>query len=134
MKLEFLLIILFALSGIIVTSFLIMKRVKKSPVICLINEDCNKVLKSDWNHILYIYNDTAGLFYYILVLIEVLYLIFLSSKFLILIQIIAGVSFLISLFLLYIQGKILRNYCFYCILTLFINLFIFIEFLLLINN
>ena len=120
-------LIVLAILGIFDSGYLIKKRVKKQPLICPINGGCKKVVESKWNAIFLIKNDVLGLFYYILILFLALYLFFISEKMLFLTQIISGASLLFSLVLVFIQVKIIKEYCFYCLISAFINLLIFVN-------
>ncbi len=125
-------LIVLAILGIFDSGYLIKKRVKKQPLTCPINGGCEKVVESKWNSIFLIKNDILGLFYYILILFLVLYLFFISEKLLFLTKIISGASLLLSLVLVFIQAKIIKEYCFYCLISALINLLIFINVLFLI--
>jgi len=120
-------LIVLAILGIFDSGYLIKKRVKKQPLTCPINGGCEKVVESKWNAIFFIKNDFLGLFYYILILFLVLYLFFVSEKLLFITKIISGASLLFSLFLVFIQAKIIKEYCFYCLISALINLLIFVN-------
>lgn len=120
-------LIVLAILGIFDASYLIKKRIKKQPLTCPINGGCEKVTESKWNHILLIKNDVGGLLYYLLVLFLAIYLFFISNNLLVFTKIIAGASLLLSIFLTFIQIKIIREYCFYCLLSALINLLIFVN-------
>ncbi|MDP2672875.1 MAG: vitamin K epoxide reductase family protein [Nanoarchaeota archaeon] len=118
-------LIVLAILGIFDSGYLLKKRVKKQPLSCPIDGNCEKVVESKWNKIFFIKNDFLGLFYYILILFLALYLFFASEKLLFLTQIISGASLLFSLVLVFIQAKIIKEYCFYCLISALINLLIF---------
>ena len=120
-------LIVLAILGIFDSGYLIKKRVKKQPLTCPINGGCEKVVESKWNAIFFIKNDFLGLFYYILILFLVLYLFFISEKLLFITKIVSGASLLFSLFLVFIQAKIIKEYCFYCLISALINLLIFVN-------
>lgn len=124
------LLTIFAVLGIINTSYLILSRIKKKPLICPIDGDCNKVVKSKYSHIFYINNDSLGFIYYLLVLVTTIFL-FYSKNILFFMKIISGISLLASIFLFFIQTQVLKKYCFYCNLSNLLNLAIFVIFLLL---
>ncbi len=128
MQIEFVVsLIVLAILGIFDSGFLIKKRIKKQPLTCPINGGCEKVVESKWNSIFFIKNDVLGLIYYILILFLVFYLFFISEKLLFLTKILSGASLLFSLFLVFIQAKIIKEYCFYCLISAFINLLIFVN-------
>ena len=131
MNLLIIFVIILAILGIINTSYLIISRLKKRKLICPINQDCNKVVESKWSKIFYINNDYLGLLYYLFILIGVLYLNFVSENILFIMKIVSIISLSFSIFLFYIQARIIKSYCFYCILSLLINLFIFISIIIL---
>ncbi len=123
------LLIVFLIIGIIISSFLIYKRATKKQLICPINDSCNKVLESRYSHIFYIKNDAIGLLFYLFFLFLLLYFLFYSNNssiILTIIKIISGIAVLFSAFLTYIQSKIIKAYCFYCLSSALINLFIFL--------
>ena len=127
-QLEFVVsLIVLAILGIFDSGYLIKKRVKKQHLSCPINGGCEKVVESRWNAIFFIKNDVLGLFYYILILFLALYLFFTSEKLLFLTKLISGASLLFSLFLVFIQVKIIKEYCFYCLISALINLLIFVN-------
>ncbi len=120
-------LIVLAILGIFDSGYILKKRVKKQPLTCPIDGSCEKVVESKWNAIFFIKNDILGLIYYILVLLLVLYLFFISEKLLFLTKILSGASLLFSLFLVFIQAKIIKEYCFYCLISALINLLIFVN-------
>ena len=119
------LLIIFGILGIINSVFLIKKRLRKEPLVCPIGDDCNKVIESKYNKILFVKNDVLGLIYYVLIIVS-LYFLLVSKNILVLMQIISGLALLVSLYLFYIQARVIREYCFYCNLATLINLFIFL--------
>ena len=124
------LLIIFAVFGIINAGYLIWSRINKKPLVCPIDGDCNKVVKSKYNHILYINNDNLGFLYYFLVLITTIFLSSLNNI-IFFMKIISGIALLVSIFLFFIQARVLKSYCFYCNLSNLFNLVIFVIFLLL---
>ncbi|MEK6844971.1 MAG: vitamin K epoxide reductase family protein [Nanoarchaeota archaeon] len=120
-------LIVLAILGIFDSGYLIKKRVKKQPLSCPIDGRCEKVVESKWNAIFFIKNDFLGLLYYVLILFLALYLFFISENLLLLTQIISGISLLFSLVLVFIQSKIIKEYCFYCLISALINLLIFVN-------
>jgi len=127
MNLPIISLIILAILGIINTLYLIISRLNKRKLICPINQDCNKVVESKWGKIFYINNDYLGLLYYLFILIGLLYLNFVSENILFIMKIVSIVSLSFSIFLFYIQVKIIKSYCFYCILSLLLNFLIFIS-------
>lgn len=119
-------LLLLAILGIVNTAYLIIKRVKKKPLVCPMGGDCNTVIRSKYNAILFIKNDVLGFIYYSSLVAFALYFIFISEKILFLIQIISGIVVIVSLLLFYIQARILKKYCFYCNISNLFNILIFL--------
>lgn len=129
------LLVVFAVLGIIISFHLIKSRLAKKKLICPINENCNDVTESKYSRILYINNDILGIIYYLFILLISLYLIFFTNviilNILFLTKVITGIAVLFSIVLFFIQVKIIKNYCSYCLTTYLINIIIFVIFLLL---
>lgn len=115
--------LLFTISaiGISETTYLIRKRRASERPFCVIGERCYEVLSSKYNSLFFgIPNDILGLLFYItvafltaLVVIgigEIMVLVLLAK-----LVILTGVA--ISLALLYIQWRILRAWCFWCVVS-----------------
>ena len=125
-------LIVLSLLGIVNTVYLIWKSKIKEPLVCPIGQDCNKVLDSKWNKIFFIKNDILGLLFYIGVIVGAILLLFDFDKIIKTILIFAsGIAVLFSIFLVFIQAKVIKNYCFYCLISTFINVLIFLNLLLL---
>jgi len=109
--------------GISETAYLIGKRKAMERPICFIGEDCTKVLTSKFSHIFFfIHNDTAGFLFYIFIACVTAFLVIgvppiafwiLIAK----IAIFAGVA--LSCFFIFLQWKIIRAWCFWCLMSSF---------------
>ncbi len=123
-------LVVLAFLGLINASYIAYKRKKEQPLVCLIDGNCNAVIKSRWSRIFFIRNDTLGMIYFAIVLFLGTTLFFsisyatLISKALLIIN---GLAFLFSLFLLYVQKYKIRNYCFYCLISALITFLVFIN-------
>ncbi len=133
MTLVFIITIIIAIVGIINTGYLIHKRRKKKPLVCPINQDCNVVLESKWSKILGIRNDILGLLFYALILIIAVILLFLPHLvlvFYLVLLLIICLGFLFSIFLVFIQAFIIKEFCFYCLISTFLTTLLFVIYLL----
>ncbi len=130
--------ILLGILGIFVSGYLIKGRIKKKSAVCPIGDEgsCEKVLESKWNSILGIKNDLIGFIFYWIIIGFGLALYFISNyqnlfityeKLIVLIKLITGIGFLFSMILTFIQIRIIKEYCFYCLISSGINLLIFIN-------
>jgi len=120
------LLIILAILGKINTLYLIRKRLAKKPLVCPIGDDCNKVVESKYSHMFFLKNDTIGLIYYVLLIISAVYFLSVSGGILLLMKIFSGLALLATIYLFYVQARVLKEYCFYCNLAAVINLFIFL--------
>lgn len=106
--------------GISETVYLIRKRIALQKPVCIIGEDCQKVLESKYNKIFGIRNDVLGLLFYIVISFITAFLVigvepvawwdFLAKI------LIAGGA-VMSLALTYIQWKLIKAWCFWCIMS-----------------
>ena len=125
-------LIVLGLLGFVDTIYLIWKSRGKKPLVCPIGDDCNKVLESKWSKIFFVKNDILGLLFYIGIIIgAVLLLLEFNEKIKMILIFASGIGVLFSGFLVFIQVKVIKNYCFYCLISAFINVLIFLNLLLL---
>lgn len=115
--------LLFTLSaiGISETAYLIKKRKQEEAPVCVIGEGCYKVLSSKYNKIFgLVHNDLIGFLFYVVIAaatgflvleIEPVYLFDLAAKVLI------GIAAVTSLILVYIQWRVLKAWCFWCVMS-----------------
>lgn len=114
--------LLFTLStiGISETVYLIRKRIRSEKPICPIGEGCATVLTSEYNTIFIIPNDVLGLLSYIIISFIAAFLvigvqpIFLWNFFL---RILIAVASLVSIFFTYLQWRVVRAWCFWCLMS-----------------
>lgn len=119
-------IIILSLIGIIIALYIGVTKAKHKKVACLIDgSGCNKVLDSKWSHTFGIRNEWLGLSYYIGILIGT-FMLSQYTSIIIAIKIAANLAVLYSIILAYIQVKILKHFCIYCLCTSLVNLGLFI--------
>ena len=118
---NFLLLVL-AASGLIETLYLIDKRYHAEAPACPIGDKgkCMMVLESEYNSLFGIHNDVLGLMFYIGVAAISLFLLVTPSAppivTLALQMMIAGGS-VMSVFLVYLQWRVIKAWCFWCLLS-----------------
>ena len=125
-----------SLIGLIDSIYLSWHSLRKKPLICPINkQDCNAVVQSQYGKMFGIKNEVIGIFYY-LSLIVFAFIIFFNGiswlKYLLII--LSAIALAVSAYLFYVQKYILKNYCFYCIISAIVNLLIFVNVLVILNN
>lgn len=114
--------LIFTLSalGISETVYLIKKRLLAEKPICPLNEDCVKVLESSWSRMFLIPNDVLGLLFYVACSFITAFLVigieplwFFSST----IKILLIVGSILSVFFTYLQFRIIKAWCFWCLMS-----------------
>ena len=121
------LIIILSLLGISITLYLGITKSRHKKVACLIDgSGCNKVLDSKWSHTFGIRNEWLGLLYYASLIIGIIAL----SQYIsvtVAMKIAASLAILYSIILTYIQARVLKHYCLYCLCSSLINLGLFVA-------
>lgn len=106
--------------GISITAYLIRKRKAEEKPICPIGGDCQLVLSSKYNRIFGIHNDVLGMAFYIGMAILSGFLVVefgpsLWWNYLIVFSV--GVGLLMSLRFTYLQWRVLKAWCTWCLLS-----------------
>ncbi|MDP2631351.1 MAG: vitamin K epoxide reductase family protein [Candidatus Uhrbacteria bacterium] len=116
--------------GVSETIYLIHTRIENEKPICPIGGGCDLVLKSKYNNIFGVYNDLLGLLFYLSALFLTGFLVIFEQTvgglvgmvdistfvFRILLISIAGGT-LMSLILIFIQWKVIKTWCFWCLMS-----------------
>lgn len=111
-------------AGAIQALYLLRKKMTKKIPVCIIGEECGKVLESKYNKLLGIPNEVLGLIFYIVAAL----LVVLQWKTLLDITIFAGGFF--SLILIYLQWRIIKAWCFWCLMSaITVFLMVVVDFL-----
>lgn len=116
--------LLFTLSavGISETVYLIRKRLASEKPVCPVGENCALVLASKYGKLFVVPNDVLGLLFYVAVSFMSAFLVigveplFLWS-FILKISVVLGA--LLSLFLTYLQWRVIKAWCFWCLMSAF---------------
>ncbi|KKU85330.1 MAG: hypothetical protein A2667_00355 [Candidatus Wildermuthbacteria bacterium RIFCSPHIGHO2_01_FULL_47_27] len=110
--------------GISETSYLIQKRRAGVRPVCVIGEDCAKVLESKYNSLLGIPNDVLGFLFYAAVIVLNGSLVIdgaLVRPWLQVIEIFLKIVILggmgMSLSLFYLQWRVIKAWCFWCLMS-----------------
>lgn len=123
------------IAGIADAGYLVWKHYshKAEPLVCPLDHDCSKVTESKWSSMFWIRNEVLGLLFYVSMLVAGLVVFFmptfslLSFPILLLIKIATGLGLAFSLFLIWVQIYKIKDYCFYCMLSAFITLLLFLN-------
>lgn len=124
-------LIIFGILGVFVSGYLIRNRAKKQHTVCPIGGHCDEVLESKWSHVFGIKNDILGIVYYLFIVALAIYVYAFQQPYPFFATILTVLAFVFSVFLVYIQAYVIRQYCFYCLISALINLFILINVLIL---
>ena len=114
--------LLFTLSaiGISETAYLIRKRAAREAPVCPVGEDCLTVLSSRYRKILLIPNDVLGLLFYLAASLVTAFLVIEVPLKIFWVGIVKGMVFiaaLVSLVFTYLQWKVIRAWCFWCVMS-----------------
>lgn len=120
--------------GLANASYLVWKHYKKKPMVCPLNHDCSIVTESRWSHIFFIRNEILGLLFFVSMVAAMSFTIFVpvfASEMLLFVLLATIGGLLFSIFLILVQRFAIKDYCFYCIVSAVITLFLFLNSLLL---
>ena len=112
-----------SLVGLLLSSYILIRKSKNKKLVCLINEKCNIVLDSKYSTTLGIRNELLGIFYYLFIFVSsfTTYNLIINLS-----KISAIVSILFSIYLAYIQIFKIKQACMYCYSSYLINILILI--------
>jgi|SRR3989338_2848802 len=116
--------------GLANASYLMWKHYQKKPLVCPLNHKCGVVTESRWSHIFGVRNEIIGVVFFgslILGLMGVLLLPTYAGVLVLLIRISCGLSLVFSSFLVFVQFKIIKDYCFYCLISTLIVLLLVVN-------
>jgi len=119
---SFALLFTLASIGISETVYLIRKRIASEKPICPIGDGCETVLTSKYNKIFNIPNDILGLSAYITISIFAAFLVIgVAPTFLwsFVIKILIGIASIMSFIFTYLQWRVIRAWCFWCLMSAF---------------
>ena len=125
-----LLIILLELVGVGITTYLIVKDLKKKPAVCLIGHDCDVVLKSKYSTIFGVKIYLFGFAYYVSMLALFIVKLYaadiepLIDSFFTIAVILAAIA---SVILTYIQLGVLKSLCSWCLLSAATNILLLVT-------
>ena len=125
-----LLIIITAVAGFVLAAYIHHKHKTQQPLVCRIGYDCNKVVTSKYATTFGFKNDMLGMIYYDFVAISYAILLLLPSLRIPLINYgllaATGGAFLFSVYLVFIQAFIIKEWCEWCLGSALISTIIFL--------
>ncbi len=126
-----------AVGGIINSGYLFWNHHQKKPLVCPLDHDCSIVTESKWSHLFGLRNELLGILFFIGMLVlglTSLTTLLPSSTTLLFMIIGASLGLLFSVFLVLIQSFVIKNYCFYCLISAIISTLLFAMSILLFRN
>jgi uncharacterized membrane protein len=117
---SFALLFTLAAIGISETIYLVRKRIASEKPVCPIGGGCEVVLRSKYNKLFFIPNDLLGFFAYIAIAVLSAFLVSGVPPMLLwfkLLLLIVGTALFMSLFFTYLQWKVIRAWCFWCLMS-----------------
>ncbi len=108
--------------GISETVYLIRKRIVSEKPICPIGEGCATVLTSKYSKMFIVPNDILGLLSYIVISFIAAFLVIGVQPIILwnfILKILVAVASLMSIFLTYLQWRVIRAWCFWCLMSAF---------------
>jgi uncharacterized membrane protein len=114
--------LLFALAaiGISETVYLVRKRAASEKPVCLIGRSCSLVLESKYNKLFGVHNDVLGLLFYVMALLISGFLVIgigPATFWSLILKLSVAIGSLLSLFFAYLQWKVIRVWCFWCLMS-----------------
>lgn len=96
---------------------------------CILGEDCTKVVGSDYGSHFGIKNELYGLAYYLgIALYSIAEYVYKLPDYILYFPMIAGLfATLFSGYLFYLQAKVIKTYCSWCLIAITINILIFVN-------
>ena len=122
-------LIVLSFLGVVNASYLTWKHYRKQPLECPITGGCEAVVESRWSKIFFVRNEVLGVLHYLFVLAAALAIFFVQADIKTFLIFETGGALLFSIFLVYVQAKIIKKYCFYCLVSALISLLIFLNIL-----
>ena len=116
--------------GLVDTGYLVYKHGKKKPMVCPLEHDCSKVTESKWSTVLGVRNELLGFLFYVSLFFGMLVgsvVPALHPLLLLFFFISTSIGALYSLFLVIIQFAVIKDYCFYCMISASLTLLLFLN-------
>lgn len=123
-------VILVALAGFSVATFIHHKKQTKKPLVCPLRSNCDTVIHSDYSHVLGIPIELLGMGYYAFIASYHLWFIISPSSItqlaVLVLLLVSTIAFLFSIYLTAIQAFVLKEWCMWCLTSATFCLSIFL--------
>lgn len=125
----FTLFILLGLAGFFVATYIFVQKNKKKKLICPLRTDCSLVVNSDYSVVGPFRVEVLGMIYYFVILALYTFAVFYMVWTPLVKQIfitLSGMSALFSVYLIAIQGLLIRQWCIWCVSSAVISVLMFL--------
>jgi uncharacterized membrane protein len=112
----------------LVSFYLYLSELENQPIICVPNSSCTKVLKSEYSQIYGMSISLLGFIYFIFLFLLTL-VAFVNKDFISAGVIFSFLGFIFSIYLIYLQFNIIKDYCVYCLIVDSVTIVIFLLYL-----
>lgn len=121
--------VVLAFGGMINSGYLVWKHHQKQPLVCPLNHDCSVVTESKWSHIFYFRNETLGFLFFLSMLVAAFATLFVPSLTILPTLILLGMTgaLLFSTLLVGLQFLVIKDYCFYCLISAIVTALLFLN-------
>ncbi len=122
------------LCGLVVAVYIRNKKVKNEVLVCPIDSDCNAVVTSTYSKVFGVPVELLGIMYYALFFVIYLVTLFIApfnDMLEAILIVLSSIALGFSLYLLSLQAFVLKEWCFWCLLSFAASATIFILFIIL---
>lgn len=119
---SFALLFTLASIGISETVYLIRKRIASEKPICPIGDDCSLVLSSKYSKFFFVPNDVLGLMAYIIMAVVTAFLVIGvpgETIWFLILKVFVTIASVMSAIFTYLQWKVIKAWCFWCLMSAF---------------
>lgn len=106
--------------GISESVYLIRKKIAGERPVCVLGEECHRVLESKYNRLFGIPNEIPGLIFNVAIAFVSVFLVIGIGPMMLwksLAEILIATAVILSLFLIFIQWRVIRVWCFWCLMA-----------------
>ncbi|MDO8623748.1 MAG: vitamin K epoxide reductase family protein [bacterium] len=125
------LIIICALGGFSLATFIYFKKKQPKPLICPIGHSCDPVVRSSYSHFMGIPVEVSGILYYLLIVLSysalAMYPAMKTGWVELALVGFSGAAFLFSVYLTSVQAFILKEWCTWCLMSALLCMIIFFS-------
>lgn len=124
--------IVLAFAGVLDTAFLAYKHREKgkAPLACPLGGRCREVTEGQWSTLFGVRNEHLGLLYYLAAFFGILAALAfpaLSGRIHLMLLLMTGVGVIFSGYLVFLQWRVIREWCFYCLVSAGITVLLFLN-------